>query len=80
MLARHSNLRLSVPASLLAGVGFAFSGFAMVWAEFPTFMAVLCWLPWILLALTRLEGRFRSPAIVGLALSVAMAALSADTP
>lgn len=76
MLARHSKLQLGVPASLVAGVGFAFSGFALVWAEFPTFMAVLCWLPWILLALTRLEGRLRSPALVGLALSVAMAALA----
>ena len=53
LLARYSGLRLGLTASALAAVGFGFCGFAMVWAEYPTFAAVYTWLPWMMLAVTK---------------------------
>lgn len=75
LLARFGGLEVGIPAALLAAVGYGFGGFAMVWFEFPTFMAVYAWMPWSVLAMWRLA---RSPSTLnyaGLAITVGLAAL-----
>ncbi|HEV1998592.1 MAG TPA: hypothetical protein VGR61_10740, partial [Candidatus Dormibacteraeota bacterium] len=76
LLARRSPLRLGLAPAMLAAIGFAFSGFASVWAEFPTFMGTLSWLPWLLLGLMRLRQEPTRKAIAGTALAVGMAGLA----
>jgi hypothetical protein len=76
LLARRTDLRASYAASLVAAVGFAFSGFADVWAELPTFMATLSWLPWVFLGLFRLHRRPGWLPVAGTAVAVALGALA----
>ncbi len=65
-LARRLGLRRA-PGTLSA-ISFVLSGPVVCWLALPTFLCVICWLPWLLLAIERaLAGKSRGWTWVGLA-------------
>jgi hypothetical protein len=51
LLAR--DLRVRPLAALVAGAAFELCGFAVAWLELPSFIAVSCWIPLVLLCVAR---------------------------
>jgi hypothetical protein len=51
LLARHVGARAG--AAAVAGVAFELSGFAVAWLELPSFISVSCWIPLMLLLVSR---------------------------
>lgn len=51
LLAR--DLRVRPLAALVAGAAFELCGFAVAWLELPSFIAVSCWIPLVLLCVSR---------------------------
>lgn len=45
------GIGLEQPAALLSATAFSLSGPVVCWLALPTFLCVVCWLPWLLLAI-----------------------------
>ena len=74
LLAR--DLRIRPLAALVAGAAFELCGFAVAWLELPSFIAVACWIPLVLLGISRAvrTGSWRWTAGAGAAIGMMLLA------
>lgn len=70
------TLRLSVTASLLAGISFMFSGFIVTWLELPTLVNVAVWIPLVFLLIEKIIQQPRMRYFLLLAVTLGLQLLA----
>lgn len=74
LLARR--LGVGCAGAALAGLCFGYSSFLVCWAELPTVICTVSWLPWLLIAVDRIFKRPSAGRVAILALGVTMCLLA----